>query len=683
MRNVFWFAEDGVTKLAVKKEGGWRVEEGFRPYFFVRKQDVGLLPDFATPAEGGWEGPSGEEAVRVEVPLPSLVPKARPDVSFLADLPYYRRWTIDTGATFDREPRVLFYDVEASTEFGFPRPENPRGRVLSIASVDERGREYFICEKDERSIFEQFKELMKSYDFLVGFNSGRKPSQGGWDLPYLYSRAKREGFPFDWRMACWGDLMGMYERITQHRAGSLSTLSERVLGRKMEKPVARGWEVTRWFECDRSRLEEYNLEDCRVLREINERLRLVDIFCEVAHLAKVSYTDAQSVYCVVDNLAIEEAKKRRLVFYTGGEGEEEEKEGSVVFPSVPGLHRTYWYDFKSSYPSVIATFNISPETVSEDGVRTEVLSFRSDRKGVLPAVVERLMEERARSSGLRAEALKVIANSVYGATCFPGSRYYRKELAESVTKTQQSILMAAKRLAERRGARVLYGDTDSLAVDSPLPLDEINDELRSVLCYQYGVKPDSYRIRLDFKGESYTYFSSAKKRYVKYDAGGRVVEVKGFEVVRKNTPKIVAKVQKELFDLIGTCIGDPSKLEGKIKGFLVSLKAEFFSGKLDHLLAMRSGVEDLESYKAANAPHVKAARRLREMGYPPKEEVEYVISDVSSDGLKVEPVVDGRMPAITDRARRHYWENRVLPRIEAIVGKPSEALGTSLDRWFG
>jgi len=679
--NIRWIRGDSpdTFRVLLKTRSGWKDGEVIPPDFFVRE---GETPPGAEVKEGGWRGPKGEKCVRVEVSIPSAVPAVRPEVSYLADLPYVRKYSIDTGITYDPDPRVLFYDVEASAERGMPDPKDPQGRILSIAAVDRDGREFFICERDEAQIYEQFMELAERYDFLVGYNSGRRPTREGWDLPYLAARAKRMGCFFDWRLTCWGDLMDMYEKTTQHRAGSLASLAERVLGRKMEKPVARGQEILRWFHEDRSRLEQYNLEDCLALRELDRELGLVGIYCHVANLAKVSYTDAQSPYCVVDNLVIEEGKRRRLVFPTSeGEGEGERPEGALVLDPVPGLHHCHIYDFKSTYPSLIATFNISPETVGGD-IRTEVLSFSSEERGVFPTVAERLMEERARSSGLKAEALKVCANSMYGAMGFRGSRYYSKELAESITLTQRRLLLLAKSLAERMGRRVLYADTDSLLLDGSIDLDEFNERLKHLICYEYGVPERWFRFRLADKGEHHIYLPREKKRYVLFDAEGRIEDIKGFEPARKNTPKIVARVERELFQVIGSCIPDPSSLERRAFEYLSSLREELMSGRLDGELTMRSGIEDVDGYKAKNAPHVKAARKLREMGYPVREEVEFVIADVDGSGLVVEPVIGGKIPPISHRAREHYWQSRILPRVEAILGKRLSLLDTDLRRWF-
>ena len=72
---------------------------------------------------------------------------------------------------------------------------------------------------------------------------------------------------------------------------------------------------------------------------------------------------------------------------------------------VPGLYRNILvFDFKSLYPSLIRTFNIDPLTHVPGGrdaglplVRTPSgAAFRRDEPGILPELVARLWEERAR-----------------------------------------------------------------------------------------------------------------------------------------------------------------------------------------------------------------------------------------------------------------------------------------------
>jgi len=81
----------------------------------------------------------GEKCVKVSVSLPSDVVPLRDSLgcpTFEADIPYRRKYTIVTGETYSPSPDVLFYDVEASVEEGFPKPENPRGRGRNRLSRD-------------------------------------------------------------------------------------------------------------------------------------------------------------------------------------------------------------------------------------------------------------------------------------------------------------------------------------------------------------------------------------------------------------------------------------------------------------------------------------------------------------------------------------------------------------------
>src|SRR4029453_11575016 len=93
--------------------------------------------------------------------------------------------------------------------------------------------------------------------------------------------------------------------------------------------------------------------------------------------------------------------------------------------SRPGLYRNIVvFDFKSLYPSLIRTFNVDPLTyVEEPGPRDVVrtpggAAFRRDEAGILPALVARLAEERARAKreadAGAAQAGKIFMNSLFG-----------------------------------------------------------------------------------------------------------------------------------------------------------------------------------------------------------------------------------------------------------------------------
>jgi hypothetical protein len=103
-------------------------------------------------------------------------------------------------------------------------------------------------------------------------------------------------------------------------------------------------------------------------------------------------------------------------------------------------------DFKSLYPSIIASENIGADMG-------------------IPAVVRDLMKRRANASSVRnAQACKILANSIYGQLASPTSSVYDPKLANQVTASGRRYLGLLVEHLRSAGGCVVYGDTDSCMV---------------------------------------------------------------------------------------------------------------------------------------------------------------------------------------------------------------------------
>ncbi len=107
-----------------------------------------------------------------------------------------------------------------------------------------------------------------------------------------------------------------------------------------------------------------------------------------------------------------------------------------------------------------------------------------EKPGILPLEIKKLVDSRRQvkqlmadknlSSDLRMQydirqkALKLTANSMYGCLGFENSRFYCKPLAALITKLGRSLLMKTKELVESKKIEVIYGDTDSLMINTNL-----------------------------------------------------------------------------------------------------------------------------------------------------------------------------------------------------------------------
>ena len=165
--------------------------------------------------------------------------------------------------------------------------------------------------------------------------------------------------------------------------------------------------------------------------------------------------------------------------------------GGLVLEPKKGFYDNFilLMDFNSLYPSIIQEYNIcfttvnrhKPANVPEEEFIPEVPEDGTST-GVLPSEIKKLVERRRATKSLmkdpnlstdlrlqyniRQMALKLTANSMYGCLGFTFSRFYAKPLAALVTSRGREILLQTKKLVEQMNLEVIYGDTDSIMINS-------------------------------------------------------------------------------------------------------------------------------------------------------------------------------------------------------------------------
>uniref|UniRef100_A0A6I8NI40 DNA polymerase n=1 Tax=Ornithorhynchus anatinus TaxID=9258 RepID=A0A6I8NI40_ORNAN len=219
-------------------------------------------------------------------------------------------------------------------------------------------------------------------------------------------------------------------------------------------------------------------------------------------------------------------------------------------------------DFNSLYPSIIQEFNICFTTVQRvaaevTGARREVPELPDPdlEMGILPREIRKLVERRRQVKQLmkrqdlnpdlllqydiRQKALKLTANSMYGCLGFPYGRFYAKPLAALVTYKGREILMRTKELVQKMNLEVIYGDTDSIMINTnSADLDEVfklGNKVKSEVNRLYR------RLEIDVDGVFKSLLLLKKKKYaalvVEPTADGRYAtrrELKGLDVVRRD-----------------------------------------------------------------------------------------------------------------------------------------------------
>jgi len=475
-------------------------------------------------------------------------------------------------------------------------------------------------------------------------------------------------------------LRGAFVRMEDY---GLDAVARAVLGEgKTLAGRGRAEEILRLFEADRERLVEYNRTDARLALEVLERLRLVELAVERSRLTGLPLDRVASSIAAFDFLYLSELGRRRIVAPSVRAEAEivEPQGGGHVLEPVPGLYtNVVVLDFKSLYPSLIRTFEIDPLNL----VRPEAGQVDADpivapngaafarRKGILSGLLDELMprREEARRAGdsVKSHAIKILMNSFYGVLGTPACRFHDPRLANAITSLGREVLRWCQERIEAAGRRVLYGDTDSLFVETGEtdggPARAFGEALAASLncdlaCYVADRWRVTSRLELVFD-RLYLRLclpamrhgkAGARKRYaglVEAKDGPRVVFT-GMEAVRGDWTDLARDVQRELYARL---FADQPVLE-----YLREVVADLRKGRFDDRLVYRKALRKApEAYTVTTPPHVAAARK---MAGKTRGRVAYVIT---TDGP--EPADDRRHPI----DHEHYVDKQLRAVAEPVL----------------
>ena len=267
--------------------------------------------------------------------------------------------------------------------------------------------------------------------------------------------------------------------------------------------------------------------------------------------------------------------------------------GGLVFEPEKGLYDKFILvmDFNSLYPSIIQEYNICFTTVDRSEkvwfcstafVADLLMCEQSDdddkvpdipkdqKQGILPKLIATLVSRRRQVKSLMKDknatpeqiatwdikqlALKLTANSMYGCLGYTQSRFYARPLAMLTTFKGREILRSTKDLAESTQLRVIYGDTDSVMINTNA--DNIEEALKVGTDFKRSVNERYKLLEIDIDNIFRRLLLHAKKKYAAInmlEVDGRYVdklEVKGLDMKRREYCALSKEASSKLLNLI-------------------------------------------------------------------------------------------------------------------------------------
>lgn len=298
----------------------------------------------------------------------------------------------------------FFLDIEVSSKDGFPDPIKAAQEITSITIYSTFDKKYhvwstkdfipplddivFICCLDERDLLTRMISFWRDDypDIISGWYSE------SFDIPYLYNRivnlfgekTASQLSPFgkvtltesgddlskEVSVDIYGidhlDYLKLYKKYKPGGQSSfkLGYISELVLGVGETKIEFDGTLDDLWEQNPQLYIE-YNIQDVRLLVRMDQKLKMIHVQVDLAYLAKTNFENVFSPVkfwsCLVynelikDNIVLPQDKRHR---------KDHTYEGAYVKETIAGLYK--WvttFDATSLYPSMVITFNISPETM--------------------------------------------------------------------------------------------------------------------------------------------------------------------------------------------------------------------------------------------------------------------------------------------------------------------------------
>ncbi len=411
--------------------------------------------------------------------------------------------------------KILSLDIEVYNPDGMPNPEKDPIIMISLSSnqglkkvlaTAESPLDFVETLQDEAEMLRRFTAIVEEEDpdILIGYNSDN------FDFPYIRDRANILEVPLTLGTDGSGikfikrgftnaalvkgrvhvDLYIIMRRYLQLDRYTLERVYLELFGE--EKYDIPGDEIHQyWDDCGpkREKLCHYSLDDAVAVTKIGEKM--IPLTLELTRLVGQPFFDMARMATgqQVEWYLIRKANQQKEVVPNKPSASQysnrrsKRASGGYVKDPVKGLHENIvYFDFRSLYPSIIISKNVSPDTLVDECSPEEChispergYMFLKEPPGFVPSIIGNILKERVRLKTLmkesedeeekkilnvQQEALKRLANSMYGVYGYSRFRWYRLECADAITAWGRDYIKKTMEKAETFGFKPVYADTD-------------------------------------------------------------------------------------------------------------------------------------------------------------------------------------------------------------------------------
>ncbi len=592
--------------------------------------------------------------------------------------------------------RVLAFNMICYSREGSPLPDRNPVLIISTSTSDNKERQFVADEnKADKQVIEDFIQYVREYDpdVITSFGANNV------DWRYLRGRAHKYKLKLDFDRAkqephtsIYGhvsttgvvnlDLADFMDVFPEVKVKTLWNLSDHLdIKSQLLKPVEDVLFADFWDDKQKRKdLLQFGLDSA--LRAKQTSALLLGFAMQLSNLTSLplDHVMTAAVGFRVEWFLIKQVQKIGELIPNRIEQPYIPYVGGLVLSPESGLHDNIAVlDFKSMYPNIMITYNLSPDTFippnqkqpssgvytapevghqfrkSPPGFYKEALTYLISIRGQIRKKMKTTDPKSVGYSVLdaRQKAVKVITNAAYGYAGWIGAKWYIKPVAEAASAWGRHIILTSSKMAEKDGIKVVYGDTDSIFID-----------------YEKGrTKRLQKQIKDKFKLETEIdqiykriFFTEAKKRYAGLRQDGSL-DVVGLEVIRGDWAEVAKNVQERVLEIILT-EPTPKNAVAYVRSVIEKLRCR--KVPLQDLVIWKTLTKPPEKY-AVRAPHVEAAKMLKEKGWrlTGGDKVGYVV--LTGKGrlyARVKPYVFANVEEVDVE---YYISNQVLPAAARIL----------------